>query len=74
MARGAGHTAAGMGTGTTEVKVCNRGSILGRLGMRAQAENLVQVVAPVENIRFGEPVNRFQIEWAKHLATDDEIR
>ena len=38
-----------MGPGTAEVKVCNGASILGRFGMRAQAEKLVQVVAPVEN-------------------------
>jgi hypothetical protein len=74
VSRGTGDTAAGMGTGTAEVKVFNGGSILRRPGMRPQAENLVQVVAPVEYIRFSEPVDRFQIEWAKHLAADNEIR
>jgi len=49
MSRGTGDIAAGMGTGTAEVQVCNGGSILGRFGMRAQAEKLVQVVAAVEN-------------------------
>ena len=47
--RGTGHSAAGMGPGTAEVKVFNGGSILGRSGMRAQAEKLVRGVAPVEN-------------------------
>ena len=49
VSRGTGHSAAGMGAGTAEVKVCNGGSILGRFGMRAQAEKLVQVMAPVDN-------------------------
>ena len=46
------HPAGGIvsrGTGTAEVQVCNGGSILGRFGMRAQAEKLVQAVAPVDN-------------------------
>jgi len=49
VARGTRHPAAGMGAGTAEVKVFYGGAILGRFGMRAQAENLVQVVAAVEN-------------------------
>ncbi len=74
MSRGAGHPAAGMGTGTAEVKVFNGGAILGCFGVRPQAENLVQVVASVENVRFGQTVNRFQIQRADQLAADDEIR
>ena len=49
VSRGTGHTAAGVGAGTAEIKAFNGGAILGRFGMRAQAENLVQAVAPVEN-------------------------
>jgi hypothetical protein len=48
VSRGTGHTAAGMGPGTAEIKVFNGGAILDRSGMRAQAEKLVQVVAPVD--------------------------
>ena len=47
--RGTGHSAAGMGPGAAEVKIFNGGSILGRFGMRAQAEKLVQVMTSVEN-------------------------
>ena len=49
VSRGTGHSAAGMGPGAAEVKVFYGGAILGCFGMRAQAEKLVQVVAPVDN-------------------------
>ena len=49
VSRGTGHTAAGVGAGTAEIKAFNGGAILGRFGMRAQAEKLVQVMAPVDN-------------------------
>ena len=73
VSRSPGHTAAGMGTGTAEVKVFNGGSILGRFGVWTQVEYLVQVVAPVEYIGFSQTVNRFQVQRTDQLAADDKI-
>ena len=40
VSRGTGHPAAGMGPGAAEVKVFYGGAVLGRSGMRAQAEKI----------------------------------
>ena len=50
VSRGTGHTATGMRTRTTEVKIFDGGSILCRPGMRTQAENLTQIHVSVEDI------------------------
>ena len=43
-------TAARMGAGTTQVKILNRGSILGGLWVWPQRKKLIHIVTPVKNI------------------------
>ena len=70
--RGAGYATTGMGAGTAQIKVLYRGSILCGQGVWAQRKELVQVMASVKDVRFGQSVNCFQIQGAQHLAADDD--
>ena len=69
---GTANPAAGMGAGGT-VKIPGWCAIPGGFWMRPQAEQLMQIMAPVENIGFGQAVNPFQALKAQLLATDNEL-
>jgi hypothetical protein len=45
-----GYPAARVGAGTTQVKILNRGSILGSLWVWPQRKKLIHIVTPVKNI------------------------
>ncbi len=62
-----GYTAAGMGTGAAQVKVLNRSTILGGPGMWAQAVKLIQVMAPMEYIRFGKIILKFSLKFSDNI-------
>ncbi|GAG67780.1 unnamed protein product, partial [marine sediment metagenome] len=45
-----GHPTPGVGAGTAQVEISNGCPVLGGFGVRPHTENLVEIVATVENI------------------------
>src|SRR4026209_3033043 len=64
----AGDSAAGMGTGTAEIKIFYRRVVARPTRDRTHEENLVESHFSVIDMASREPVFRFQIQWREDLA------
>src|SRR6187431_1125747 len=61
-----------MGPGAAEIKSRNGRCELRRLRVRAQAEDLVEVVAPVKDVAFGQAEHALEVERCQELPPDDQ--
>ncbi len=68
-----GNTSAGMGSRAAQVQAPNGCPILSCPRVGAEAEELVQIVAAVEDVRLCQSVDRFEVQWAERLTSDDHV-